>query len=48
MKKTYLNIVNIFFCKRKKIKSCKRLLDITWLTLLVQKQLIQGIKINID
>ena len=43
-KKKYSNVTNGFFLVEKKIKSCEGLPDITWLTLLIQKQPIQPLK----
>ena len=38
----------MFFFLTEKIKSCEGLLDVTWLTLLVQKEFIQPVKKNFE
>ena len=42
--KKYIQILLMFFFITEKIKSCEGLLDVTWLTLLVQKEFIQPVK----
>jgi len=46
--KKYIQILLMFFFITEKIKSCEGLLDVTWLTLLVQKEFIQPVKKNFN
>ena len=46
--KTNIQMLLMFFFLTKKIKLCEGLPDVTWLTLLVQKQHIQLMKTKFD